>query len=55
VSPARQSWHGWARGSPPAAGSGSFLIGLLMTLLTERLQLHMNWYMFLVVGFLANR
>jgi fluoride exporter len=33
--------------------SGSFLIGLLMTLLTERLQLHTNWRMFLVVGFLG--
>jgi fluoride exporter len=33
--------------------TGSFLIGLLMTLLTERFQLHPNWRMFLVVGFLG--
>ena len=30
--------------------SGSFLIGLLMTLLTERLQPHPNWRLLLVVG-----
>lgn len=33
--------------------SGSFLIGLLMTLLTERLQPHPNWRFLLVVGFLG--
>jgi CrcB protein len=33
--------------------SGCFLIGLLMTLLTERLQLHPNWRLLLVVGFLG--
>jgi fluoride exporter len=33
--------------------SGSFLIGLLMTLLTERLQPHPNWRLLLVVGFLG--
>lgn len=33
--------------------SGCFLIGLLMTLLTERLQLHSHWRLFLVVGVLG--
>lgn len=33
--------------------SGSFLIGALMTLLTERLQPHPNWRLLLVVGFLG--
>ena|SRR5436309_2775353 len=33
--------------------SGSFLIGLVMTLLTERLQPHPNWRLLLVVGFLG--
>jgi len=33
--------------------SGSFLIGVLMTLLTERLQPHPNWRLLLVVGFLG--
>jgi CrcB protein len=33
--------------------SGSFLIGLLMTLLTERLNLQPNWRLLLVVGFLG--
>src|SRR5947207_15627535 len=33
--------------------SGSFLIGFLMTLLTERLQPHPNWRLILVVGFLG--
>jgi fluoride exporter len=33
--------------------SGSFLIGLLMTLLTERLLLNPNWRFLLVVGFLG--
>jgi fluoride exporter len=33
--------------------SGSFLIGLLMTLLTERLKLDPNWRFLLVVGFLG--
>jgi CrcB protein len=33
--------------------SGSFLIGVLMTLLTERLHPHPNWRLFLVVGVLG--
>jgi CrcB protein len=33
--------------------SGSFLIGLVMTLLTERFKLHPNLRVFLVVGFLG--
>ena len=33
--------------------TGSFLIGLLMTLFTERLQPHPNWRFLLVVGFLG--
>ena len=33
--------------------SGSFLIGVLMTLLTERLDPHPNWRLFLVVGILG--
>jgi fluoride exporter len=33
--------------------TGSFLIGLIMTLFTERLQPHENWRMALVVGFLG--
>jgi CrcB protein len=33
--------------------TGSFLIGILMTLFTERLQPHPNWRLFLVVGFLG--
>ena len=33
--------------------TGSFLIGLLMMLLTERLNPHPNWRLFLVVGFLG--
>jgi CrcB protein len=33
--------------------TGSFLIGLLMTLFTERFQPHGNWRLFLVVGFLG--
>ena len=33
--------------------SGSFVIGLLMTLLTERLQPHPYWRLLLVVGFLG--
>lgn len=33
--------------------SGSFLIGLLMTILTERMQPHPNWRLFLVVGCLG--
>jgi CrcB protein len=33
--------------------SGSFLIGLLMTLFTERIQPHPNWRLFLVVGVLG--
>jgi fluoride exporter len=33
--------------------SGSFLIGVLMTMLTERLNPHPNWRLFLVVGILG--
>jgi fluoride exporter len=33
--------------------SGSFLIGILMTLFTGKFQLHQNWRLFLVVGFLG--
>src|SRR5438477_7073815 len=33
--------------------SGSFLVGMLMTLLTERWQPHPNWRLLLVVGFLG--
>jgi CrcB protein len=33
--------------------TGCFLIGLIMTLLTERLQPHENWRLALVVGFLG--
>lgn len=33
--------------------TGSFLIGLLMTLLTERYVPHPNWRLLLVVGFLG--
>lgn len=33
--------------------TGSFLIGLTMTLLTERLKPHPNWRLLLVVGFLG--
>ena len=33
--------------------TGSFFIGLLMTLLTERWQPHQNWRLFLVVGMLG--
>lgn len=33
--------------------TGSFFIGLLMTLFTERLDLHPNWRFLLVVGFLG--
>jgi CrcB protein len=33
--------------------TGSFIIGLLMTLLTERFAPHPNWRLLLVVGFLG--
>jgi CrcB protein len=33
--------------------TGSFLVGVLMTLLTERFQPHPNWRLFLVVGVLG--
>jgi CrcB protein len=33
--------------------TGSFLIGILMTLFTERLHPHPNWRLFLVVGVLG--
>ena len=33
--------------------SGAFLIGFIMTLLTERLHPHPNWRLFLVVGVLG--
>lgn len=40
-------------GTPFINVSGSFLIGFLMTLLTERLQPHPNWRFLLIVGFLG--
>lgn len=33
--------------------TGSFLIGLVMTLFTERVELHANWRLALVTGFLG--
>ena len=33
--------------------TGSFLLGLTMTLFTERLDAHPNWRLLLVVGFLG--
>ena len=33
--------------------TGAFLIGVLMTLLTEKMQPHPNWRLFLVVGILG--
>ena len=33
--------------------TGSFLVGLIMTILTERFQPHPYWRLFLVVGFLG--
>jgi CrcB protein len=33
--------------------TGSFLIGFIMTILTERLKPHQNWRFLLVVGFLG--
>jgi CrcB protein len=33
--------------------TGSFFVGVLMTLLTERLQPHPNWRLFLVIGVLG--
>lgn len=33
--------------------AGSFLIGALMTILTERIQPHPNWRLFLIVGVLG--
>jgi CrcB protein len=33
--------------------TGSFVIGLLMTLFTERLQVHTNWRLLLVTGVLG--
>src|SRR5437867_11161486 len=33
--------------------TGSFAIGILMTLISERLQPHPNWRLLLVVGFLG--
>jgi CrcB protein len=33
--------------------TGSFLIGVLMTIFTERIQPHPNWRLFLVVGVLG--
>ncbi|MBF0536870.1 MAG: fluoride efflux transporter CrcB [Nitrospirae bacterium] len=47
----------WSRGFPMATFiinvSGSFLIGLLMTLFTERLAVNPQWRLLLVVGFLG--
>ena len=48
------SWRGPEGGFPSAhVSSISFFIGLLMTLLTERLPPHPNWRLFLVVGVLG--
>ncbi len=52
------SWvQKWGRGFPLGTFciniSGSFLIGLLMTLLTEKLMVDARWRLFLVVGFLG--
>ena len=53
------AWIGqkWGRSFPLGTFciniSGSFLIGLLMTLLTEKLMADARWRLFLVVGFLG--
>lgn len=53
------SWVGqkWGRTFPLGTFciniSGSFLIGLLMTLLTEKLMVDARWRLFLVIGFLG--
>lgn len=53
------TWVGqkWGKGFPMGTFlinvSGSFLIGLLMTLLTERLMVAPYWRLLLVVGFLG--
>ena len=53
------AWVGqkWGRSFPLGTFciniSGSFLIGLLMTLLTEKLMVDARWRLFLVVGFLG--
>lgn len=52
-------WIGqkWGRGFPLGTFfinvSGSFLVGFLMALFTERLMLNPQWRMFLVIGFLG--
>jgi CrcB protein len=52
-------WMGqkWGRSFPLGTFfinvSGSFLIGFLMALFTERLMLNPQWRMFLVIGFLG--
>lgn len=52
-------WIGqrWGRSFPMGTFfiniSGSFLIGFLMSILTERLMLNPQWRLFLVVGFLG--
>jgi len=52
-------WIGqrWGRGFPIGTFvinvTGSFLIGLLMTLLTERFMVNPQWRLMLVVGFLG--
>ncbi len=52
-------WIGqrWGRGFPLGTFainvSGSFLIGLLMTLFTERFMVNPQWRLFLVIGFLG--
>lgn len=46
--PGRFPWGTWTINV-----TGSFLIGVLMTLLTERFQTHANWRFLLVVGFLG--
>jgi CrcB protein len=53
------TWIGqrWGRSFPLGTFfiniSGSFLIGFLMSLLTERLMINPQWRLFLVVGFLG--
>lgn len=46
--PSRFPWGTWLINV-----SGSFLIGVLMTLLTERFSAHPHWRFLLVVGFLG--
>ena len=49
-----QRWGGWfPMGTFVINVSGSFAIGLLMSLLAEHWKLHPNWRLLLVVGFLG--